>query len=99
MRSKWKGPFVDNKIFKISQFILDKNCFWWDFKKVLVINTRRSRVLPSFESTKVKIYSGLKFYILKLKAFHVGNSFGDFVLTKKLCKFKVKKISPKKGKK
>ncbi len=37
MRSKWKG-FVDNKIFKISQFILDKNCFQWDFNKVFVKN-------------------------------------------------------------
>jgi ribosomal protein S19 len=98
MRSKWKGPFVDNKIFKISQSILDKDKFWWDFKNVLVINTRRSKVLPSFESTKVKIYSGIKYYFLKIKDIHIGNSFGDFILTKKLCKFKIKKVNIK-GKK
>ncbi len=99
MRSKWKGPFIDQNFLKQSHKILNKKRFLgWDFKvknSRLSIQSRRSTILPFFNKNKLKIYSGNRFVLMKIEDHHIGNKFGDFILTKAKCKYSKKK----KGKK
>ena len=87
MRSKWKGPFLDQYFIKKHELIIRKkrNNTWRseDFK--FVIRSRRSTILPLANKMPVKIYSGNKYVLMNIQEFHLGNKFGNFILTKSFC--------------
>lgn len=85
-RAKWKGPFLSNKVSKITD------------RKVINIWSRNSTIPYSMIGKAVFIHNGkslVKTFITREK---VGYKFGEFVFTKKHTK-KVLKATKKKTKK
>ncbi len=97
MRSKWKGPFIDQTFLKISHFNLKKKrTIGWNVKKnEYIVKSRRSTILPFLNKTTAKIYSGKKYILMNIKDYHIGNKFGDFILTKSRCVYRKKNIKKK----
>ena len=93
MRSKWKGPFIDNLFIRKKRFYQkDKIINPFRLKAMpFILRSRRSTILPFFENITLKIYNGNRYFWLSAKLYHVGHKLGDFVLTKKKCIFRNKK--------
>lgn len=92
MRSFWKGPFIDFVFLRYKRKLLkEKKNTLYRKGQVLTLRSRRSTILPFLENVGLKIYNGQHYVWLPVKLHHVGEKVGDFVLTKKKCKPKVKK--------
>ncbi len=77
-RSKWKGNFIDNAIFKLKTKINKK-----EKKAKLKIWSRRS-VIPKFLiGTTVMVHNGQEFKNLDIDLKKVGYKFGEFITTRK----------------
>lgn len=61
-------------------------------KKNLKITKRNSYILPEFTGKIIYVYNGLIYKKIKITENMVGTKFGQYVLTRKICKHKVKKI-------
>jgi len=70
-RSIWKGPFLDNSLFK--NLLTNKNKKIW---------SRRSIISAGMIGTNVLIYNGKLFKRLLITREHVGFKFGTFALTR-----------------
>lgn len=82
MRSTWKGPYVTQQIYK--NLLQTENKFFFIKKKNIVI-------LPEFIGLIVNIYNGQKFFEIKVLPSMVGHKFGEFIFTRKLHVFKIKR--------
>ena len=101
MRSKWKGPFVDQLILKKKRLYLKEktnNPWRSKIKLKFTLRSRRSTILHFLENSFVKIYSGNRHLLMNIKYDQIGHKFGDFALTKHRCIHK-KKEKKKKTKK
>lgn len=54
-----------------------------DVSNLPVIYSLRSIILRSYVGKRVLIYNGKSFVSLLIRDWHIGNCFGDFILTKK----------------
>ena len=61
-------------------------------KKNLKTTKRNSYILPEFTGKIIYVYNGLIYKKIKITENMVGTKFGQYVLTRKICKHKVKKI-------
>ena len=60
-------------------------------KKNLKTTKRNSYILPEFVGKVIYVYNGLIYKKIKITENMVGTKFGQYVLTRKVCKHKVKK--------
>lgn len=60
-------------------------------KKNLKTTKRNSYILPEFNGKIIYVYNGLTYKKIKITENMVGTKFGQYVLTRKVCKHKVKK--------
>lgn len=71
-RSIWKGPFIDNYLFRKQKKTAQ-----------LKIWSRRSTVIPQFIGQKVLIYNGKNWLNVLITEEMVGHKFGEFASTRK----------------
>ena len=85
-RSLWKGPFIDNYLFILSQKNIQLN-------RKIKIWSRRSMILPEFLNQNFEIHNGKQFVSLQVTEDMIGHKFGEFASTRKktLHKKKLKK--------
>jgi ribosomal protein S19 len=82
-RSKWKGPFVNTKLFKD---VNNKKS-----KKNVRTLFRHSEITPSFIGLVFEIYNGKSFSKIEIIEDMVGFKLGEFSPTRKKFSFKKKK--------
>ena len=89
-RSLWKGPFIDNYLFTLSQQNIQLNSF---AKRIIKVWSRRSMILPEFLNQNFEIHNGKQFISLQVTEEMIGHKFGEFASTRKktLHKKKIKK--------
>lgn len=85
-RSKWKGPYIDEKSLKTL-----KNSKKSYVKPVI---SRNTSILPKFVEQAFEIYNGKKFVAILVTEEMIGHKFGEFSSTRK--RFSFKKIKTKK---
>lgn len=78
-RSKWKGPFVDMKLFKGKK------------KKLKTTTSRCSEIIPSFVGMSFNVHNGKNFSKIEITKEMVGFKLGEFSPTRKKFSFKKKK--------
>ena len=61
-------------------------------KKNLKTTKRNSYILPEFNGKIIYVYNGLIYKKVKITENMVGTKFGQYVLTRKICKHKIKKV-------
>lgn len=86
MRSKWKGKFITNNLYK--DYFL-KN------KKNIILKKRSSSISEYFINQSFFIHNGIDYLKLKITKNYINFKFGEFYLTKNFSKH----ISKKKKKK
>lgn len=84
-RSKWKGPYIDKSLI----FVNENNSI--SNKKISVIFSRNSVILPIHVGFLFNIHNGKKFLKLKVSEEMVGHKFGEFSVTRVPFSFKKKK--------
>ena len=87
-RSVWKGPFIDEPLFKKvvkSNKVTNKRR-----PPKLTTWSRRSVILPQFIEKTVHVYNGFKMVPLVISEEMVGYKFGEFVPTRTRAVFKKK---------
>ena len=82
-RSKWKGPFINTKLFK-------------DIKSTKIKNTiktffRHSEITPGFIGLVFEVSNGKEFSKIEITENMVGFKLGEFSPTRKKFSFKKKK--------
>lgn len=89
-KSNWRLKYISKstmtRIFKESLGIKIK-------KKISAIMNKSSTIPLSLKDNTFFIHKGMKYRELKLKYYHVGFKFGEFILTRKIH------VHPKKSKK
>jgi small subunit ribosomal protein S19 len=85
-RSKWKGPFVDPKLFKNMTALPNKKS-----QPTLKIISRCSEIIPGFVGTNFDVYNGKTFSKVEVTKEMVGFKLGEFSPTRKKFSFKKKK--------
>jgi small subunit ribosomal protein S19 len=81
-RSKWKGPFVDTKIFKD---VNNKKV-----KSSIRTLSRDSEITPKFIGLIFEVYNGKKFSKIEIDEDMVGFKIGEFSPTRRKFSFKKK---------
>lgn len=79
-RSKWKGPFIDEKGLKALES-----------SKKSYIKTRISRktsIIPKFVEQTFEVYNGKQFVEILVTEEMIGHKFGEFSSTRKRFSFK-----------
>jgi small subunit ribosomal protein S19 len=98
-RSIWKGPFIDNYLFRklggsnksgeallaplVSQLRSEASQTLPSGSAQLKIWSRRSTVIPQFIGQKVLIYNGKNWLNVLITEEMVGHKFGEFASTRK----------------
>lgn len=82
MRSVWKGPFVDYKVY--ADLCRRK-------ERVYFVQKKNSVIVPEFVGLRVGVYNGRRFSELVVTSAMVGYRFGSFVFTRRLHVFKKKR--------
>lgn len=99
-RSKWKGPYFNETIFRSTNLVAKKLID----EKYLSKNNRyfiwnRNSSIPSFFVTKrVAVYTGKRFHSFIVKRDMIDHKFGEFAATKMTSK-RIHTYKNKKGKK
>ena len=79
-RSKWKGPYfnqkIDNKTHQSKKSYLE------------LIASRNTTILPNFIEKTFKVYNGKKFNEIVVTEEMIGHKFGEFSATRKHFSFK-----------
>jgi small subunit ribosomal protein S19 len=79
-RSKWKGPYINEKI------LFDLN-----FKKNYKILNKNFIIIPKFIGLTFNVYNGKNFSKLIITEEMLGHKLGEFISTRKKFSFKKKK--------
>lgn len=82
-RSKWKGPYINTKLFKDLNNKKTKNTI----KTV----SRHSEITPRFIGLIFEVYNGQKFSKIEITEDMVGFKLGEFSPTRRKFSFKKKK--------
>lgn len=80
-RSKWKGPFIDHKLFKNRK---KKS------QNTIKTVSRNSEIVPKFIGINFEIHNGKKFSKTEITEEMVGFKLGEFSPTRKKFSFKKK---------
>lgn len=80
-----------NKIYK--NYDLDLYNQILQNKKILKTSKRNSLILPEYVDKVIYIHNGITFKKLKITEDMIGTKFGQYILTRKFCKHKIKKIT------
>lgn len=83
-KSKWKGPYVNFKYLKSFDFLDNK-------KKLVLLISRDSVIIPKFLGYTFKVHTGNSFVELLVTKEMIGHKFGEFVMTRAVFNFKKKK--------
>ena len=75
-RSIWKGPFIENSVFKTAKR---------SHKKIW---SRQSVILPQFEGMTFNVHNGKTFVPVLVKEDMIGHKFGEFAQTRKVFSYK-----------
>lgn len=67
-------------------------------KKVLRTTKRNTLILPEYLNKIIYVYNGLTFKKIRITEEMIGTKFGQYVFTRKFCKYKVKTITTLKKK-
>lgn len=79
-RSKWKGPYIDEKNLKTLKNS-KKN-----YLKIII--SRNTLILPKFVEKTFDVYNGKKFVEITVIEEMIGHKFGEFSSTRKRFYFK-----------
>jgi small subunit ribosomal protein S19 len=84
-RALWKGPFIQN-------FLLQevKKLYYNTNYNIIKIKSRNSIIFPIFLGFNFEVYNGKKFISISVKKNMIGAKFGEFILTRKPFKHKIK---------
>jgi len=82
-RSKWKGPFINTKLFKD---VNNKKA-----KNIIKTVYRHSEITPRFIGLIFEVYNGKNFSKVEITEDMVGFKLGEFAPTRKKFSFKKKK--------
>jgi small subunit ribosomal protein S19 len=82
-RSKWKGPFVNQK----DLYNLTKNTN----SKTSLLVSRKSEITPIFIGSSTKIHNGRSYMEINITEDMIGHKFGEFSYTRVKNVFKKKK--------
>lgn len=93
-RSIWKGPYIDQSIWKKLKKVTNIS----EKNKIIKIWNRRSMITPELIGVKCEIHTGNKWVNLNINEDKIGNLFGEFAPTKKIAQFKRKAKIKKKSK-
>lgn len=79
-RSKWKGPYIDEKGLKTLE----------NSKKsyLKTIISRKTSIVPKFVEKTFEVYNGKKFIEIIVTEEMIGHKFGEFSSTRKRFSFK-----------
>ena len=83
-RSKWKGPYVNPKLLKIS--ITNQ----FNLKNEIKTLSRNTEIIPKFVGMILQIYNGKTFLKIKITYEMIGHKLGEFSITRKKFSFKKK---------
>jgi small subunit ribosomal protein S19 len=89
-RSKWKEPFVNEKI--INQSLKKKEL---NKDKMIKITSKNSVIINNFVGLTFNIYTGKTFFKIEITKEMVGYKFGEFIFTRIHSPPKKKKIKRK----
>jgi small subunit ribosomal protein S19 len=78
-RSVWKGPFVDNSLFKLWLKLARGDNIPNERKKIW---SRRSTIIPHFVGKKFMVYNGRIFVPVDVTESMIGLKFGSFAPTR-----------------
>lgn len=81
-RSKWKGPFINIKLFDD----INNNS-----QNLIKTVSRHSEIIPGFIGLDFDVYNGKTFLKVKVTEEMVGFKFGEFTPTRKKFSFKKNK--------
>jgi small subunit ribosomal protein S19 len=88
-RSKWKGPFINAKLFKDLNNIKSKN--------TIKTTSRNSEITPIFIGLTFNLYNGKSFSKIEITKDMVGLKLGEFSPTRRKFSFKKNKIKKNDG--
>ena len=83
---------INNHYLKLNNYDIELYNQILQKKKNLKTNKRNSFILPEYVGKIIYVYNGLTYKKVKITDAMVGTKFGQYVLTRKICKHKVKKI-------
>jgi small subunit ribosomal protein S19 len=78
-RSKWKGPFLNNRTKKVHT-------------KNLEIMGRNSLIVPSFVGFTYNVHNGKNYFEISVNENMIGHKFGEFCFTRAKFFYKKKKL-------
>lgn len=84
-RSRWKGPFIDHKLFKDRKKNYEKS------QNTIKTVFRSSEIIPKFIGISFNIYNGKNFSKTEITEEMIGFKLGEFSPTRKKFSFKKKK--------
>lgn len=85
-RSKWKGPYLDDSLFrKVKKYVSQKKKN--HFPRISLYS-RQSMIFPSFVGFQIKLYNGKQFVPFIISEEMIGHKLGEFVPTREKTKKK-----------
>ena len=89
-RSKWKGPYVSNKLLK--EYLKKQNNTKSLYNFELNTDQRSSTITPSFVGFTLNVHNGKSFSKILITEDMIGKKLGEFSPTRKKFSFKKKKL-------
>ena len=90
-RSKWKGPYINEKL--LNQSLIESSSK--NLPIIIKTTSRNSEIIYNFVGLTFDVYTGKTFLKLEITAEMVGHKFGEFVFTRTHSPPKKKKIKRK----
>jgi small subunit ribosomal protein S19 len=90
-RSKWKGPYVNDKL--LNQSLIESSLR--NATTVIKTTSRNSEIIHNFVGLTFDVYTGKTFFKLEITKDMVGHKFGEFAFTRTHSPPKKKKIKRK----
>ena len=80
VRSKWKGPYIEQKLLK--QIIKNINSKGKSYSYIKT-RSKESYIMPFFVGLSFQVYNGKNYIKLKINDNMIGYKLGEFVATRK----------------
>jgi len=80
VRSKWKGPYIEQKLLK--QIIKNINSKGKSYSYIKT-RSKESYIMPFFVGLNFQVYNGKNYIKLKINDNMIGYKLGEFVATRK----------------
>lgn len=80
VRSKWKGPYIEQKLLK--QIIKNINSKGKSYSYIKT-RSKESYIMPFFVGLNLQVYNGKKYIKLRINDNMIGYKLGEFITTRK----------------